>query len=86
MHAAKAPAPSRRNSEPVYSTADVHVRLQNILMQLRKVCNHPYLVEYPLTRIQITEAVLDAALDRSVTDSDAAAAACESDVEHSGPP
>eukprot|EP00048_Salpingoeca_helianthica_P011740 m.169531 g.169531 ORF g.169531 m.169531 type:complete len:792 (-) comp15271_c0_seq32:998-3373(-) len=49
MHAAKAPAPSRRNSEPVYSTADVHVRLQNILMQLRKVCNHPYLVEYPLT-------------------------------------
>jgi hypothetical protein len=49
MHTPKVEALSRRSSEPVYSTADVHVRLQNILMQLRKVCNHSYLVEYPLT-------------------------------------
>lgn len=28
--------------------SEVTVRLQNIMMQLRKVCNHPYLLEYPL--------------------------------------
>ena len=28
--------------------AVVTIRLQNILMQLRKCCNHPYLLEYPL--------------------------------------
>ncbi len=28
--------------------AVVSIRLQNILMQLRKCCNHPYLLEYPL--------------------------------------
>ncbi|XP_065672954.1 lymphoid-specific helicase isoform X3 [Hydra vulgaris] len=26
----------------------VNIRLQNIMMQLRKCCNHPYLLEYPL--------------------------------------
>lgn len=25
----------------------VNIRLQNIMMQLRKCCNHPYLLEYP---------------------------------------
>lgn len=30
-------------------TAQITVRLQNIMMQLRKCCNHPYLLEYPLT-------------------------------------
>eukprot|EP01147_Barroeca_monosierra_P000333 gene333-3700_t len=29
--------------------ADVHVSMQNIVMQLRKCCNHPYLLKYPLT-------------------------------------
>lgn len=27
----------------------VTIRMQNIMMQLRKCCNHPYLLEYPLT-------------------------------------
>lgn len=26
----------------------VCVKLQNVLMQLRKCCNHPYLLEYPI--------------------------------------
>lgn len=29
-------------------TAQITIRLQNIMMQLRKCCNHPYLLEYPL--------------------------------------
>ena len=28
--------------------AEVTIKLNNILMQLRKCCNHPYLLEYPL--------------------------------------
>ncbi|XP_078079806.1 lymphoid-specific helicase [Mustelus asterias] len=27
---------------------EVHLKLQNVLMLLRKCCNHPYLIEYPL--------------------------------------
>ena len=30
-------------------TAVVKVQLRNTLMMLRKACNHPYLIEYPLT-------------------------------------
>lgn len=26
----------------------IHLKLQNILMLLKRCCNHPYLVEYPL--------------------------------------
>lgn len=29
---------------------EVHLKLQNVLMLLRKCCNHPYLIEYPLDR------------------------------------
>ncbi|XP_076366781.1 lymphocyte-specific helicase-like isoform X2 [Tachypleus tridentatus] len=29
-------------------TSVVSLKMQNILMQLRKICNHPYLLEYPL--------------------------------------
>ncbi|GCC35375.1 hypothetical protein chiPu_0013858 [Chiloscyllium punctatum] len=34
----------------VYTPQDkeVHLKLQNVLMLLRKCCNHPYLIEYPL--------------------------------------
>ncbi len=39
----------RHASAPNLHHTDVHVTLQNILMQLRKCCNHPYLIEYPLT-------------------------------------
>lgn len=28
--------------------AQINLKLQNILMLLKKCCNHPYLVEYPL--------------------------------------
>ncbi|MED6292679.1 hypothetical protein CHARACLAT_002843 [Characodon lateralis] len=28
--------------------AEVHLKLQNVLMLLKRCCNHPYLVEYPL--------------------------------------
>ncbi|XP_067858733.1 lymphoid-specific helicase isoform X1 [Heptranchias perlo] len=27
---------------------EIHLKLQNVLMLLRKCCNHPYLIEYPL--------------------------------------
>jgi len=30
------------------ATSVVSVKLQNVLMQLRKCCNHPYLLEYPI--------------------------------------
>lgn len=35
---------------PVHSPLDAHInmKLQNILMLLKRCCNHPYLVEYPL--------------------------------------
>ena len=29
-------------------TSVVNIKLQNVMMQLRKCCNHPYLLEYPL--------------------------------------
>ena len=29
-------------------TSVVNIKLQNVVMQLRKCCNHPYLLEYPL--------------------------------------
>lgn len=28
--------------------SEVNLKLQNIMMLLRKCCNHPYLIEYPL--------------------------------------
>ena len=30
--------------------AEINVKVNNMQMQMRKVCNHPYLIEYPLTR------------------------------------
>lgn len=35
---------------PVHSPLDaqINMKLQNILMLLKRCCNHPYLVEYPL--------------------------------------
>ncbi|CAH1773358.1 unnamed protein product [Owenia fusiformis] len=30
------------------TNAFLRIKLQNIMMQLRKVCNHPYLLEYPI--------------------------------------
>ncbi|XP_071149250.1 lymphocyte-specific helicase-like [Mytilus edulis] len=38
-----------KNTVATPKTSQVTVRLQNIMMQLRKCCNHPYLLEYPLT-------------------------------------
>ncbi|XP_071945077.1 lymphocyte-specific helicase-like isoform X2 [Antedon mediterranea] len=38
-----APGETPSNTESV-----VNIKLQNIVMQLRKCCNHPYLLEYPL--------------------------------------
>uniref|UniRef100_K1RZF1 Lymphoid-specific helicase n=1 Tax=Magallana gigas TaxID=29159 RepID=K1RZF1_MAGGI len=35
--------------EKVPAKSVVTIRMQNIMMQLRKCCNHPYLLEYPLT-------------------------------------
>ncbi|XP_045205485.2 lymphoid-specific helicase-like isoform X2 [Mercenaria mercenaria] len=38
-----------KKAEPVSSlNAEVSIKMNNIMMQLRKVCNHPYLLEYPL--------------------------------------
>ncbi|XP_061197409.1 lymphocyte-specific helicase-like [Saccostrea echinata] len=37
------------NREKVPAKSVVTIRLQHIMMQLRKCCNHPYLLEYPLT-------------------------------------
>ena len=45
------PSPSSTGPElAVKSMRDTHVnlKLQNILMLLKRCCNHPYLVEYPL--------------------------------------
>ncbi|KAG7229909.1 hypothetical protein INR49_009627 [Caranx melampygus] len=44
---------SEQSSKPVLNVqgkldAQVNLKLQNILMVLKKCCNHPYLVEYPL--------------------------------------
>ena len=36
--------------EEKQKVSQVTIRLQNIMMQLRKCCNHPYLLEYPLDR------------------------------------
>uniref|UniRef100_A0A8C2WTK4 Proliferation-associated SNF2-like protein n=1 Tax=Cyclopterus lumpus TaxID=8103 RepID=A0A8C2WTK4_CYCLU len=43
----------RKDSSPVLDVqspldAEINLKLQNILMLLKKTCNHPYLVEYPL--------------------------------------
>lgn len=42
-----------RLSRPVVEVSmpmdsEVNLKLQNIMMLLRKCCNHPYLIEYPL--------------------------------------
>lgn len=38
-----------RKPEPALtSSSEVNISLNNIMMQLRKICNHPYLIEYPL--------------------------------------
>ena len=42
----KKTAIEQQNAEK--SKSMVSIRLQNIMMQLRKCCNHPYLLEYPL--------------------------------------
>lgn len=28
--------------------SEVNLKLQNIMMLLRKCCNHPYMIEYPI--------------------------------------
>ncbi|XP_050702460.1 lymphocyte-specific helicase-like [Eriocheir sinensis] len=38
----------RRASQMVAKSSQVRVRLQNKMMQLRRIVNHPYLIEYPL--------------------------------------
>uniref|UniRef100_A0AAX7TYC3 Proliferation-associated SNF2-like protein n=1 Tax=Astatotilapia calliptera TaxID=8154 RepID=A0AAX7TYC3_ASTCA len=40
--------PKRRNRLQSPLDAQVSLKLQNILMLLKRCCNHPYLVEYPL--------------------------------------
>ena len=35
--------------DSINTTSVVSVSMQNMVMQLRKCCNHPYLLEYPLT-------------------------------------
>ncbi|XP_078325290.1 lymphoid-specific helicase-like isoform X2 [Crassostrea virginica] len=40
---------SSANREKGPAKSVVTIRMQNIMMQLRKCCNHPYLLEYPLT-------------------------------------
>lgn len=47
------PPSSSSSSTPVLQVqcpldAQINLKLQNILMLLKKCCNHPYLVEYPL--------------------------------------
>ncbi|KAL3831416.1 hypothetical protein ACJMK2_023167 [Sinanodonta woodiana] len=41
-------AKSNKSSVKEEKVSQVTVRLSNIMMQLRKCCNHPYLLEYPL--------------------------------------
>jgi ATP-dependent DNA helicase len=36
----------------VTSSSEVNIKVCNMQMQMRKVCNHPYLIEYPLTEGQ----------------------------------
>lgn len=38
-----------KSREKVPTKSVVTIRMQNIMMQLRKYCKHPYLLEYPLT-------------------------------------
>ncbi|EGD74893.1 hypothetical protein PTSG_07121 [Salpingoeca rosetta] len=45
-------------SAPAQAVAEINVSMQNILMQLRKCCNHPYLLKYPLTPQVCTACVL----------------------------
>ncbi|XP_060582151.1 lymphocyte-specific helicase-like isoform X2 [Ruditapes philippinarum] len=39
---------TRKQGPVEVKTAEVSYTLRNIMMQLRKICNHPYLVEHPL--------------------------------------
>ena len=38
------------SNKAVQAVAEINVSMQNVLMQLRKCCNHPYLLKYPLTK------------------------------------
>uniref|UniRef100_A0A3P9J873 Proliferation-associated SNF2-like protein n=1 Tax=Oryzias latipes TaxID=8090 RepID=A0A3P9J873_ORYLA len=38
----------RRDRTPLPLDAQINLKLQNVLMLLKRCCNHPYLVEYPL--------------------------------------
>lgn len=35
--------------DAIHTSSVVTVSMQNMVMQLRKCCNHPYLLEYPLS-------------------------------------
>ncbi|KAL5010128.1 hypothetical protein ScPMuIL_012433 [Solemya velum] len=41
-------AQSKSNQKKVNVNSQITIKLTNIMMQLRKCCNHPYLLEYPL--------------------------------------
>lgn len=41
-------ADDRVERDSFYDNADINVSLNNVMMLLRKCCNHPYLIEYPL--------------------------------------
>ena len=52
-----------RNEEPAKQrSSQVTVKMRNIMMQLRKCCNHPYLLEHPLDEatgeLALTEEVI----------------------------
>jgi len=38
----------QEDKKPAMKTSQTHIRLQNMMMQLRRCCNHPYLIDYPL--------------------------------------
>jgi hypothetical protein len=37
-----------KRSAPEFKTSVVNVQLRNTMMLFRRICNHPYLIEYPL--------------------------------------
>ncbi|XP_064643787.1 lymphocyte-specific helicase-like [Lineus longissimus] len=39
---------SSKRSAPEFKKSVVHLQMRNMMMLLRRICNHPYLVEYPL--------------------------------------
>ena len=39
-----------RNSAPEQKVSQLTIKLRNVMMQLRKCCSHPFLLEHPLDK------------------------------------